>query len=87
MKSKALLQRLGFLSDLLDRPLPEDVRAALRAAIPRHYRFQFGRKTRRRGDIGYVSEWGLFVNATRKGLLTDVPGAAGGRLDADPHAT
>ncbi|RUP07822.1 type IV toxin-antitoxin system AbiEi family antitoxin [Hyphomicrobium sp.] len=75
MKSKALLQRLGFLSDLVGRPLPDHVRAALRAAIPKGYHFHFGHDKRRDHDIGYVAEWGLFVNARRKDLLAEVPGA------------
>jgi predicted transcriptional regulator of viral defense system len=73
MKSKALLQRLGYLSDLVGRPLPEDVREKLRGAIPRSYRSHFGRPERREGDIGYVPEWGLFVNAKQEDLLAEVP--------------
>jgi len=75
MKSKALLQRLGFLSDLVGRPLPDDVRTAVRAAIPKTYHFHFGRDKRRDQDIGYVPEWGLFVNARRKDLLSELPGS------------
>jgi predicted transcriptional regulator of viral defense system len=73
MKSKALLQRLGFLSDLVGRPLPDDVGHSLREAIPKSYRSQFGRAGRRKGDVGYVSAWGLLVNAHREDLLAEVP--------------
>lgn len=73
MKSKATLQRLGFLSDLVDRPLPDDVRARLKGAIPAHYRSRFGRDERREADIGYVAAWGVFVNARHDDLLSEVP--------------
>jgi predicted transcriptional regulator of viral defense system len=73
MKSKAALQRLGFLADLVDRPLPDDVRQHIKDAIPRSYRSKFGRAERREGDIGYVAAWGLFVNARREDLLAEVP--------------
>jgi predicted transcriptional regulator of viral defense system len=73
MKSKALMQRLGFLSDLVGRPLPDDVRQLFKGAIPKSYRSHFGREERRDGDIGYVAAWGLYVNARREDLLTEVP--------------
>src|SRR5277367_3580654 len=73
MKSKAVLQRLGFVADLVGRPLPDDVRQALRDAIPKTYRSHFGRPERREGDVGYVAAWGLFVNARREDLLAEVP--------------
>lgn len=81
MKSRALLQRLGFLSDLVGRPLPAAARAALRAAIPRSYRSHFGRAERREGDIGYAAAWGLNVNARQEDLLAEVP-----RLRGAPDA-
>jgi predicted transcriptional regulator of viral defense system len=73
MKSKAVLQRLGFVADLVGRPLPHDVRQALRDAIPKTYRSHFGRPEHGEGDIGYVAAWGLFVNAQREDLLAEVP--------------
>lgn len=73
MNSQAAIQRLGFLSDLVGRPLPIEVRSALRAAIPCTYRSHFGRKDRRDGDIGYVADWGLFVHARLTDLLAEVP--------------
>ena len=73
MKSKAVLQRLGFLSDLVGRPLPEDVRQKLRDAIPKKYRSHFGRAARRDGDIGYAADWGLHVNVRQEDLLSEVP--------------
>jgi predicted transcriptional regulator of viral defense system len=73
MKSKAVLQRLGFLSDLVGRPLPDPVRAAVRALIPASYRSYFGRTEQKEGDIGYVAAWGLFVHARKEDLLAEVP--------------
>lgn len=73
MKSKAVLQRLGFLSDLLGRKLPEPVRTATRAKIPASSRSYFGRAEPRDGDIGYVAAWGLFVHAREADLLAEVP--------------
>ena len=73
MKSKAVLQQLGFVADLVGRPLPHEVRQALADRIPKTYRSHFGRPERREGDIGYVAAWGLFVNARREDLLAEVP--------------
>jgi predicted transcriptional regulator of viral defense system len=73
MKSKAVFQRLGFLSDLVGRPLPEPIRTALHRLIPRSYRSHFGRREKREGDIGYVAVWGLFVHARKDELLAEVP--------------
>lgn len=72
LKSKVVMQRLGFLADLVGRPLPDDVRATLRASIPSSQRSNFGRHERKDGDIGYVSGWGLFVNARKADLLAEV---------------
>jgi len=73
MKSKALWQRLGFLADLVGWHWPEEVRNELRNAIPKSQRSVFGAAERRPEDIGYVSDWGLFVNISEKDLLADVP--------------
>lgn len=74
MKSTASLQRLGFLLDLVDWPLPAAERTRLRASIPQSRRITFGRARRQAGDIGYVADWGVIVNATRNALMADVPG-------------
>lgn len=73
MKSTALIQRLGFLTDAAGRPLPEEIHKRLREAIPPSARSNFGRPKRKAGDIGYVAAWGLFVNARREDLLAEVP--------------
>jgi predicted transcriptional regulator of viral defense system len=73
MKSTALLQRLGFLTDLVGKPLPEELRLKLRSAIPKTSRSIFGRQERKEGDIGYVAAWGVFVHARRSDLLSEVP--------------
>lgn len=73
MQSAALLQRLGFLADLVHWQLDAGLRARLRTAIPASARTRFGRADRREGDIGYVHDWGIFVHASRRDLLADVP--------------
>lgn len=73
MKSTALLQRLGFLTDLVGKPLPDELRLTLRHAIPKSRRSIFGRQKRNEGDIGYVAAWGVFVHARRSDLLSEVP--------------
>lgn len=73
MKSTALLQRLGFLADLVGRPFVEDAYQSLKQAIPKSYRSHFGRSEPRDGDVGYVAAWGLLVNARASDLLAEVP--------------
>jgi predicted transcriptional regulator of viral defense system len=73
MKSVALLQRLGFLSELVGKPLPEELRLKVRSAIPKSRRSIFGRQKRKEGDIGYVAAWGVFVHARSSDLLSEVP--------------
>lgn len=73
MESTSLLQRLGFLTDLVERPLGDEQRARLRAAIPKSARSLFGRSERRDGDCGYAAAWGLFVHARKDDLLAEVP--------------
>lgn len=73
MKSVALLQRLGFLSELVGKLLPEELRLKVRTAIPKSRRSIFGRQKRKEGDIGYVAAWGVFVHARRSDLLSEVP--------------
>jgi predicted transcriptional regulator of viral defense system len=73
MKSTALVQRLGFLSELIGRKWPAALRARLRAAIAPSMRAVLGRSERKAGDIGYVAAWGLLVNISESDLLADVP--------------
>jgi len=70
-KSKSVMQRLGFIADLVDRPLRDPVRQAIRSAIPASYSSYFGRAERRVGDIGYIAAWGLHVNVPKTGLITE----------------
>lgn len=81
LASVSLLQRLGFLTDLAERPLPEETRRRLRVAIPKSARSVFGRAGRKDGDIGYVAAWGLYVHARKSDLLAEVP-----RIKADSEA-
>lgn len=73
MGSTALLQRLGYLTDLVGWKWPEGERARLHAAIPKSARTVFGRAEREEGDVGYVASWGLIVHAHQSDLLADVP--------------
>jgi predicted transcriptional regulator of viral defense system len=73
MKSTALLQRLGFLADLVGWRWPDNLRSEIRSAIPKSARSVFGRAGRQGNDVGYVADWGLLVNAARHELLSDVP--------------
>jgi predicted transcriptional regulator of viral defense system len=73
MKSTSMLQRLGFLTDLVERRLAEELRARVRGAIPKSARSVFGRRERKEDDIGYAAEWGLFVHARKSDLLSEVP--------------
>lgn len=76
--SVSACQRLGFLLDVVSPSfLSVDVRARLRAFIPRSARSVFGRQERREGDIGFVADWGLLVHAPANHLFSDVPYAAG----------
>ena len=73
MESTALLQRLGFLSELVGWKLPDALLRRLRAAIAPSTRTIVGRAERQTGDIGYVAAWGLLVHARTSDLLADVP--------------
>jgi len=72
MRSTSLLQRLGFLTDLVGRSLPEELRQGVRRAIPKSTHSTFGTRARRGGDIGYVAEWGLFVHARKNDLVAEI---------------
>lgn len=73
MKSTSLVQRLGFVMDLVGWNLSPSARAKLKSAIAPSARSVFGRAMPKKGDIGYVAAWGLFVHASRSALLVDVP--------------
>lgn len=71
--SVATAQRLGFLCDIVGRPLEGPPRERLRALIPRSARVIVGRKDAQDGDIGYVREWGVLAHLPKDALLSDVP--------------
>lgn len=73
MGSQSLLQRLGFLIDLVGWTMPPADRDRLRGHIAPSTRSKFGRKDRRPEDIGYVADWGLLVHASPRDLLADAP--------------
>ncbi len=76
MNSTSLVQRLGFVMDLVGWSLSPSSRANLKSAIAPSARSVFGQEAHGRGDIGYVAEWGLLVHASRSTLLADVPRSA-----------
>jgi predicted transcriptional regulator of viral defense system len=73
MESTALLQRLGFLTDLVGWQIGNILRDRIHDGIPRTARSTFGRAERQDGDVGYVGDWGLYVRARQRDLLADVP--------------
>jgi predicted transcriptional regulator of viral defense system len=73
MDSTALLQRLGYLMDLVGWRYPDRVRRQLRQRIAPSARAVLGRSERRPGDLGYVPDWGLFVHVAERDLLADIP--------------
>ncbi|AOO82244.1 type IV toxin-antitoxin system AbiEi family antitoxin domain-containing protein [Bosea vaviloviae] len=71
--SVSACQRLGYLLDLTaPNYLSNSQRAKLRELIPSSARSIFGRAQRDAGDVGYVSDWGLLVNAAESDLLSEV---------------
>jgi hypothetical protein len=76
-----MCQRLGFLCDLTDEHyLSDQNRNVLRGVIPKHARSAFGFAERSADDIGFVSQWGLIVNAPKSALLAEVPSLSYGRV-------
>ena len=71
--SAATIQRLGCLRDLVGVPFEGSARDRLLDAIPPTVRTTLGREERRPGDVGYVSEWQVFVNCSKDELLSEVP--------------
>ncbi len=71
--SVSVCQRLGYLLDLTAPGyLSDPFRKQLRDFIPGSARSVFGSATTRDSDVGYVSGWGLYVNAVDSDLLSEV---------------
>jgi predicted transcriptional regulator of viral defense system len=66
-------QRLGFLADVVGRPLPGAIRNRLRSALPKTFRARLGRSISRDGDLGFIADWGVTVNIPETELLAEVP--------------
>jgi predicted transcriptional regulator of viral defense system len=79
MKSTSLIQRLGFIMDLVGWPLAHAARAKMQDAIAPSARSVFGRAEAHKRDIGYVAEWALLVHASHTQLVADLPCIAKGR--------
>jgi predicted transcriptional regulator of viral defense system len=73
MRSVSLLQRLGFLADLVGWKITSDSLDELHRRIPSSARSVVGDQRKLDSHIGYVSDWGLFVNISKQRLLADVP--------------
>jgi len=74
--STAVVQRFGFISDLVGAEIPEDTRAKIRSLIKPGTRTALAGASDTRGrekSIGYVAEWGITVNVDARTLLSDVP--------------
>jgi len=68
---RSLVQRLGYLTELLDVQLPEAEKARLAGAVGRSY--EYLGQTARWGKGGqYIPAWQLVVNIPREELLAEI---------------
>jgi predicted transcriptional regulator of viral defense system len=71
--SVSACQRLGYLLDLTSPTfLSQKTRAKLRDFIPTSARSVFGREERGEHDVGFVSEWGIFVHVENSDLVAEL---------------
>ncbi|WP_158933186.1 type IV toxin-antitoxin system AbiEi family antitoxin domain-containing protein [Acidisphaera sp. S103] len=71
--SISLIQRLGFVCDLVEATVPPPIRDKLRETVKAGYRSHFGPREKVEGVIGFVPDWGISVSLTKQQLLGDVP--------------
>lgn len=72
--SVSACQRLGYMLDLTaPQFLSSEQRRRLRDFIPSSARSSIGHQHPDSEHVGYVHEWGLFVNASEDDLLAEVP--------------
>lgn len=69
--SQSLVQRLGYLADVLDVPMSEGDRAGLRRGVGKSYPY-LGRQGRWGTGGQYISEWHIVDNVPREHLLADL---------------
>lgn len=70
-RSQALVQRLGYLTDLLDLPIAESTRSRLRAGIGKSTS-HLGRPGRWGTSGAYVAAWRIVDNVPRRELLAEI---------------
>ena len=70
--SASLVQRLGFILDLVEIEIPNHARDHFKRKIG-STKSSFGSRRPDEKHFGYVSEWGLTVNFTKEALTGDVP--------------
>jgi predicted transcriptional regulator of viral defense system len=72
MRSVALVQRLGYLTDTSGMSIPAEARAALKAVLKRGSRSVFGPHPRPGDRPRYNAEWQLFINVPTYELNAEV---------------
>lgn len=73
MKFSSMLQRLGFLTDLVERPLNEALRTRLRDAVPKSMRSTFGRRERKDGDVATLQSGDCSSMPAARSLVRSLP--------------
>lgn len=76
--SAAVVQRFGFIADLVGAAIPPETHLELKKLIKPNSRSALGEYAPDNGEpksgtIGYVAEWGITVNFSDRELLGDVP--------------
>jgi predicted transcriptional regulator of viral defense system len=73
MGSGTVFKRMGYLMDVVGWQLTPSERGAIQSGFTKSTRSTLGRKERLPGDVGYVADWGLFVNISRDEIVADIP--------------
>jgi len=71
MDNRSLVQRLGYVADLLHLPLPATIREQLRAAV-QHGKTYLGPTTMWGTGGQYDAVWQIVVNVPQDQLLSEV---------------
>jgi predicted transcriptional regulator of viral defense system len=76
--STSVVQRLGFICDLVGVVIPPDARSEMKKMMKPGTRSMLGERVSgapgfRGAPIGYVAEWGITVSFSERELLGDVP--------------
>jgi predicted transcriptional regulator of viral defense system len=73
MGSGTVFKRMGYLTDLVGWQISPSERDAIKRGFTKSTRSTLGRQKRLSGDVGYVADWGLFVNIAHDALFADIP--------------